>query len=90
VDFKDVYLEEAVDFFRTRSVDLDHSENDPKKKGVSIVIMPSDHESDSVKPSIPRIILKNVSLGDALKLACEMTQREMRVDDFAITLLPKE
>lgn len=90
VDFKDVYLEEAVDFFRIRSVELDHSENDPKKKGVSIVIMPSDHESDSVKSPIPRMVLKNVSLGDALKLACEITQREMRVDDFAITLLPKE
>ncbi len=90
LDFMDVSIEEAVDFIRIRSAELDHSENNPSEKGVSIVIMPSDTEADPARSRISRLVLKNVTLGAALKHICEMTRRDMRVDDFAITLVPSK
>jgi len=38
VDFEDTTVEEAIDFLRMRSVELDTSELDPTKKGVNFVI----------------------------------------------------
>ncbi len=38
VDFEDTTVEEAIDFLRMRSVELDTSELDPSKKGVNFVI----------------------------------------------------
>jgi hypothetical protein len=38
IDFEDVSVEEAIDFLRLRTIELDSSELDPNKKGVSFKI----------------------------------------------------
>jgi Ca2+/Na+ antiporter len=38
IDFMDTSIEEAVDFLRLSSAELDHSETDLNKKGVSIIV----------------------------------------------------
>lgn len=88
--FIDTTLEEAVDFLRTMSAEHDDSANDPNEKGVNIVNMPSDTESDPAKSRISKLVLKNVTLGSALKQICEITKTDMRVDDFAIILIPRK
>ncbi len=90
LDFTDTSIEEAVDFLRTMSAEHDDSANDPNEKGVNFVIMPSDTESDPAKSRVSRLVLKNVTLGAALKQICEMTNTDMRVDDYAIILIPRK
>jgi len=38
IDFEDTSVEEAIDFLRLRSIELDRSETDPAKKGINFVI----------------------------------------------------
>ena len=38
IDFEDTSVEEAIDFLRLRSIELDTSELDPNKKGINFVI----------------------------------------------------
>jgi len=87
--FEDCSMEEALDFLRIRSVELDDLETDSNKKGINFIFMPSETQPDPAKSRIVRLILKNVSLGTALKHICEMTDRDIRVDDFAVTLVPR-
>lgn len=96
VDFEDVTLEEAIDFLRKRSIELDTTELDPARKGLNIVVRaPSGKPEPATgkegnEPASPRIKslhLRNVPLAEALRYVCEATRFRYKVDDYAITLL---
>ena len=87
IDFEDVTVEEAIDFLRIRAVELDLSEKDPAKKGIQFVVR---YPAAAPSPVIRSLRLKNVPLADALKYVCDQTNFRYTMDDFAVTLSPKD
>lgn len=91
IAFKDITIEEAIDFLRQRAKELDVNEPDPAKKGVSFMIRrPGSAAGEAaVVPSlaIKELRLSNVSLGEALRHICNLTKYRYKVDDFAVTLV---
>ncbi|MGC4016567.1 MAG: M56 family metallopeptidase [Luteolibacter sp.] len=93
IKFDDVSLEEAIEFLRLRSVDLDAAEKDPTRKGVNFVLRHPAAGEGGPKEDFPRINslqLKNVSLAAALKYITDLTDMTCTVDDYAVTLAPRK
>ncbi|MCH7224517.1 Amuc_1098 family type IV pilus outer membrane protein [Haloferula sp. A504] len=103
IDFEDTSVEEAIDYLRVRSIELDTFELDPDKKGINFFIRkPSnagggaDNGLDiggggGAAPGTERISelrLRNVPLAEALDYICEATRLRWSVDDFAVTIKP--
>ncbi|GAA5481510.1 type 3 secretion system secretin [Haloferula sargassicola] len=104
IDFEDTSVEEAIDYLRVRSIELDTSEVDPTKKGVNFFIRKprsgggtADAGLDAggggadAAPGSQRIAelrLRNVPLSEALTYICEATRLRWSVDDFAVTIKP--
>jgi len=89
VDFEDTTLEEGIDFFRLRSVELDRDEVKPNLKGINIVVLlppPGTAEHQNVK----RVTLekKNATLRELIVEICQLAGMEFRVDDNALTIYP--
>lgn len=84
IDFEDTSLEEAIDFLRMRSSELDTNELDPSKKGINFVVAPA-----GASLRIPELRLKNVPLQVVLKYIADMTKMRVKSDDFAVTLVPQ-
>ncbi|MBK1826204.1 YfbK domain-containing protein [Haloferula rosea] len=99
VDFKDVSLEEAVDFLRAKAVEGDVNELDPAKKGLGLrVEMPRQAwfndglDAGANDPGgqvrIPELRLRNVPLGEALNYVAEATRMRWKVEDDGIVIQP--
>ena len=104
IDFEDTSVEEAIDFLRLRSRELDVRETDPTKKGVNFVIRKpkaggaAEGAADAgaglgaaPEPGALRIKelrLRNVPLAEALKYICDQTRLRYKVDEYAVTLVP--
>jgi hypothetical protein len=86
LSFEDTTLEEAIDFLRLRSTELDATELDPSKRGINFVIRKNSEAMQNLK--IRELRLQNVPLGVALKYICEQTKLRFKMDDFAVTLVP--
>jgi len=93
VEFEDTSLEEAVDFLRVQSKELDTAETDPSRKGVNFVIrLPRPAPGGNPAPGslrVKELRLRNVPLDVTLKYICESTRLRYKVDDFAVTLVPQ-
>ncbi|WP_035603069.1 hypothetical protein [Haloferula sp. BvORR071] len=96
IQFDDTSLDEAVDFLRKKSIELDTSEPDPARKGLNFVVrLPAGKPAaaagnEAPKPETPRIKelrLRNVPLAEALRYVCDSTRFRYKVDDFAVTLV---
>lgn len=96
VDFENATLEEAADFLRKQSIELDTTELDPDRKGLNIVVRhpvakkgaaPGKDEDKSETVRIKELHLRNVPLAEALKYICEVTRYRYKVDEFAVTLV---
>lgn len=100
IDLNDTSLEEAVDFLRQRSQELDLIETDPAKKGLNFVIRHSlTQQPDAVAgqqataevipaPLIKELRIKNVPLGVVLQYICEAIQYKYSVENGVIILVP--
>lgn len=101
IDFEDTSVEEAIDYLRVRSIELDTFEMDPAKKGINFFIRkPRTGGADAgldaggevaAAPGSQRIAelrLRNVPLSEALTYICEATRLRWSVDDFAVTIKP--
>lgn len=103
IDFDDTTVEEAIDFLRLRSRELDTFELDPNKRGLNFVIRKAriegavDAELDADagltgdEPGTARVKqlkLSNVPLATVLQYICEQARLRYKIDDFAVTLLP--
>jgi hypothetical protein len=100
INFEDASLQEAVDFLRLRSTELDEAEPDPKKKGVNIVLVQAKvAATDPVKgnseaptaisePRIKELRIKNAPLSVALQYICDATHYYYTVDGISVVLKP--
>ena len=82
VMFSNATIEEAVEYLRLKSRDLDTSSAEPK--GVNILLRGA--ESSTSKISLD---LKDVPLGVAIRYVAELAGLEMRVEPFAVLVAPK-
>ncbi len=101
IDFEDTSVEEAIDYLRVRSIELDTFELDPARKGINFFIRKPNNAGggdDGLdvgggggEPGTQRISelrLRNVPLAEALDYICEATRLRWSVDDFAVTIKP--
>jgi len=104
IDFEDTTVEEAVDFLRLRSAELDTLELDPAKRGVNFMIRRPRAGSPPTEGLLPpldtvggdpgalrvrELRVRNVPLATALKYICDQAKLRYKVDDFAVTLVPQ-
>lgn len=86
VSFNDTSLEEAVDFLRTRSKELDTTTEVPALKGVNLVV----RRKSPVKREGLTMELRNVTLRKAIENVAEAVGLRMAVSQFTVTLMPEE
>lgn len=85
INFEDATLEDAVDFLRLRSRELDKTTEDPAEKGVNFVIKTTAPQAKTVT-----LALSDVSLRKAIENVAEAAELTMVVGPFAVTLMPRE
>ena len=99
IDFQDTSVEEALDFLRLRSKELDKTTLNEDEKGINFVVKGGgltggalDGEgggaADPRTARIDQLYLTNVPLATALQYICDKTGLRYKVDEFAVTLLP--
>lgn len=84
VSFAGATIDEAVEFLRMKSRDLDESEKDPSKKGVNIILKAGD------TPSTAQISLdlKDVPMEEALRYVTELAGMKFKVEPYAVMVVP--
>ncbi|QTN32688.1 M56 family metallopeptidase [Akkermansiaceae bacterium] len=94
--FDNITIEEAIDFLRLRSLELDVAEKDPAKRGFNFVIrkpLPANKEGDGAAagdvPRIAELHLRNVPFGATLKYVCDAAKMDYKIDEFAVTIIPR-
>lgn len=97
IDFQDTSVEEAIDFLRLRSKELDTTTLSDTEKGINFVVRGGAAGADSALDAgtsdprtarIDQLYLTNVPLGVALQYICDKAKLRYKVDQFAVTLLP--
>ncbi|BCU77801.1 hypothetical protein [Luteolibacter sp. LG18] len=95
--FEDTTVEQALEFLRVRSAELDPTELDPAKKGVNFIVRrPAGGGGSGISGAeepgnlrIKQLRLRNVPLAVALKYICDATRLRYKVDEYAVTLVPQ-
>ena len=84
VQFTGASVEEAIEFLRLKSRDLDLQETDPAKKGVNIIFKTGD------TPSTAQISLdlKDVPMKEALRYITELAGMKYKVEAYAVLVVP--
>lgn len=97
IDFQDTSVEEALDFLRLRSVELDDTTLNESEKGINFVVkgggtgnaaLDGGVSADPNAARIDQLYLTNVPLSTALQYICDKTGLRYKVDEYAVTLLP--
>lgn len=98
IAFDDTSLEEAIEFLRARSIELDEEETDPARKGISFVIR-NPREDAATAPVDPlqmpedareiRLAMeaRDISLWDALHRIASEAGLKVEITDRGIELL---
>jgi general secretion pathway protein D len=84
VQFSGASIEEAVEFLRVKSRDIDVAETDPAKKGVNIILKAGE---TPVTASIS-LDLKDVPMVEALRYVTELAGMKYKVEPFAVLIVP--
>jgi|GEM_PF-7004244 len=94
ISFNDTTVEEAIEFLRIRSIELDALELNPTRKGVNFVVgrprtptIPTTADSGPIR--VRELHLRDVPLEVALKCICDQAKLRFRVDDYAVTIVPQ-
>jgi hypothetical protein len=84
VQFHNVTTEQAIEFLRLKSKDLDTSERDPAKKGVNIIL------KVGTTPSTAQISLDlhDVPMVEALRYVTELAGMKYKVEPYAVVIVP--
>lgn len=77
-------LEEAIEFLRVKSRDLDTLERSPEKKGVNIILRTGDAP---VNAQIT-LDLKDVPMSEALRYITELAGMKFKIEPFAVLVVP--
>jgi len=91
VDLEGVGIEEAVDFIRQQSRQLDNTTTDPVAKGFNIVLSlgrPDSEIGQKVRAIRFDLKLKNVPVETLLEYICGQTRTQYSIDEFAINIRP--
>ena len=86
IEFEGARLADVITFLTQKSQEMDVSEPDPIKKGLNIVIDPGT--GPSVNDQTVDIKLSNVPLGEVLRYVASRVGLKVRVDAFAVSLVP--
>ncbi|MFC7339456.1 hypothetical protein ACFQY0_19845 [Haloferula chungangensis] len=98
IDFQDTTLEEAIDYLRVRSLELDREEA-AEMRGVSIIIRkPRKLEADdgldiheaARSSRIKKYQRRNISLLKVLTDVCDLTQQDAYITSVGIIICPKD
>jgi general secretion pathway protein D len=84
VQFSGASIEEAVEFLRVKSRDLDVFETDPARKGVNIILKPGE----SAPTASISLDLKDVPMQEALRYVTELAGMKYKVEPFAVLIVP--
>ena len=84
VQFSGASIEEAVEFLRVKSRDLDVYETDPARKGVNIILKPGE----SAPTASISLDLKDVPMQEALRYVTELAGMKYKVEPFAVLIVP--
>ncbi len=84
VQFSGASLEEAIEFLRIKSRDLDVQEMDPARKGVNIIL----NQGDTPVTNSISIDLSNVPMSEALRYITDLAGMKYKVDRFAVQVVP--
>jgi len=86
VQFVDATIEEAVEFLRFKSTELDTTTTDPARKGVNILINAAGMDPAAT----PRITLdlRQVPLEEALRYVTELAGMRYKVEAYAVMVVP--
>lgn len=85
IEFSEISFEDAVEFIRVKSVELDTAEQDSGKKGFNIIVRTIPEDTPPIS-----LNLQNVTIGVALGLIAEMADMSIESDAYAVTLVPRE
>jgi general secretion pathway protein D len=89
VDFQEVTIQEAFDFLRAQSVELDNLELDPTKRGINFVLdLGSGEAADKIKATKVTLQLKGVPLSQVVKHICDMTHTVSIPQEWAVSIRP--
>jgi general secretion pathway protein D len=91
VDFDGVNIQEALDFLRQQSVDLDTFEPDESARGINFVLEIGAPDSEAAKEILATKInlqLKNVPLSQVLTYINEITRTVFVAQDWAVAIRP--
>jgi len=89
VDFQDVSIQEAFDFLRAQSMDLDTVEPDPARRGINFVLeLGSGDAANKAKSAKITLQMKGVPLANVVKHVCDMTHTVPVAQDWAIAIRP--
>lgn len=86
VEFDEVPFEEAIDYIRARSQELDSS-SDPEKRGINLVVMPRRGETE---PPTVSLKLRDIPLADLIRYVCEVAGYKPRVVGELVKLYPPD
>jgi general secretion pathway protein D len=104
MDLDQASIREVVDFLKQKSRQLDNSTDDPKKKGVNIVLKlaaptaapaadgqveePPASEAGVTEDTKISIALKNVPLIEAVRYLTELAGLKFKIEPFAVSIIP--
>ena len=93
IDFKNATLRDAIEFLHEKSVELDTTETDLIRKGVSIVVRGSgpnlgDPVADITVPAKIDLTLANIPLSEALRYVATLTGLTLKVYPSEVMLTP--
>jgi general secretion pathway protein D len=84
-------IDEAIDFLRARSFELDTLETDPARRGVNFTVNLGEVDSDTaaeVRNMRFNLNLTQVPVSQVLRYITDMTRTTYVTDDFAVTIRP--
>ncbi|HEY8962685.1 MAG TPA: Amuc_1098 family type IV pilus outer membrane protein [Luteolibacter sp.] len=92
VDLEQVSIDEALDYLRAKSVELDTLELDPARKGVNIAFTlrggPDEELEKKVLARRFNLRLRNVPLSQILRYINDQTHTVYSTDDFSVIVRP--
>lgn len=85
VQFDKVSIEEAVDFLRTMSQNLDTTETDPARRGVNIILKAGDAAAATSTISLD---VRDVPMTEALRYVTELAGMKYKIEPNAVLIVP--
>lgn len=84
VQFQGASIDEAIEFLRIKSKDLDTVERDPTKRGVNLILKPGAAPSTAMIS----LDLHDVPMVEALRYITELAGMKYKIEPYAVLVVP--